>query len=177
MHTLLKQLMITLKIVPVVLILAACSRGVSEAPTGTPDAFVQASGIDEAPDTPSSTDTDMGSISGTLSYPSEVVPALDVYAFNIDDPNATFYTVSTDANQTTFTIRDVAPGTYHVVAYLADTPDAQFAGGYTAFVTCGLTVDCTDHTLIPVPVQAGVMAEDIAVQDWYAPDGTFPARP
>jgi hypothetical protein len=118
-----------------------------------------------------------GTIRGTLSYPSDGVPALDVYAIGINEMEGITYRTRTESGATTFTIRDVAPGDYHLVAYLADAPTATIAGGYTAAVECGLTFECTDHTLLPVTVAPGATVTDIAVRDWYAPDGSFPPRP
>lgn len=117
-----------------------------------------------------------GTITGNLGYPSEGVPAMRVYAIMIDDPN-TFYSVRTESGQMTFTIPGVTPGDYHVVAYLADPPEAQFAGGYTEFVRCGLSVECSDHSLIPVTVRVGETAGGVEVRDWYAPPEAFPPRP
>ncbi len=63
----------------------------------------------------------------------------------------------------------------YVVAYL-DAP-ADFAGGYTKFVLCGLAANCTDHSLIRVTVKSGETAGGVQVKDRYAQPGTFPKRP
>lgn len=117
-----------------------------------------------------------GTITGSLRYPSDGVPELLVYAIDTANPD-NFYTTRTESGATTFTIPDVEPGDYHVVAYLADAPDAGLAGGYSEMVPCGLTAECTDHTLIPVTVAAGETVEEVQVHDWYAPEGAFPPRP
>lgn len=128
--------------------------------------------------TPTSGETtaQAGTISGTLDYPSDGVPNLLVYAINTDNPDR-FYTTRTESGETNFTIIGVTPGDYYIVAYLEDAPDAGLVGGYTAAVACGLTVECTDHTLIPVSVAAGETTTGVDVRDWYAPAGTLPARP
>ncbi len=118
-----------------------------------------------------------GAIRGTLGYPSDGVPALDVYAIGINEMEGITYRTRTESGATTFTISDVAPGDYHLVAYLADAPTATIAGAYTAAVACGLTFECTDHTLLPVTVAPGETVTGIAVRDWYAPEGSFPPRP
>jgi hypothetical protein len=115
-----------------------------------------------------------GSISGTVGYPSEGIPALTVYAFKQGELS-TYYQVSTPANKNIFTISDVPAGTYLVVAYPQNT--SELAGGYTKAVPCGLLASCTDHSLIPVVVEAGKTASGVEVKDWYAPAGTFPAKP
>jgi len=113
-----------------------------------------------------------GTITGGLSYPSEGIPALRVVAFDLlsMDPATSIDTV---AGQSTYTL-PVPDGIYYVVAY---TLDGQHAGGYTAAVECGLSVDCTDHTLIPVPAAGGLAADGIDPGDWHAPEGTLPPAP
>jgi hypothetical protein len=114
-----------------------------------------------------------GSISGVLGYPASGIPPLEVYAISKDDAKK-FYFVKTALNQTTFTIKDVAPGVYVVVAY---SLDYKISGGWTKAVPCGLTVACKDNSLIPVTVKAGEETKGVEVKDWYAPPGTFPAPP
>jgi hypothetical protein len=63
-----------------------------------------------------------------------------------------------------------------LVAYVpGDAPD--WGGGYTAAVLCGLSVDCTDHGLLPVTVIAGQVTSGIDPTDWYAEPGAFPPNP
>lgn len=117
-----------------------------------------------------------GAISGSLSYPSESVPPMRVIAFRVD--NAAWFSVEVmDGGQ--FTLQDLPPGDYYVVAYLIDNSAIQgdFAGGYTSFVPCGMTVECMDHSLIPVSVSPGMTASGIDPGDWYAPENTFPPDP
>jgi hypothetical protein len=113
-----------------------------------------------------------GTITGNLSYPSEGIPPLRIVAFDLlsMDPAAS---VDTVAGQSTYSL-SVPDGIYYVVAY---TLDGRLAGGYTGAVECGLSVDCTDHALIPVPAAGGLAADGIDPGDWYAPEGTFPPAP
>jgi len=113
-----------------------------------------------------------GTVTGSLSYPSEGIPPLLVVAFNAlsMDPAAS---VDTVAGQSSYSI-PLPEGVYLIVAY---TLDGQIAGGYTAAVLCGLSVDCTDHELIAVPVAGGMAVDGIDPGDWYAPEGTFPPAP
>jgi hypothetical protein len=113
-----------------------------------------------------------GSVSGTLSYPSEFIPAMRVVAFSVGGFNYRY--VDTMQNQGTYQITGLPPGKYHVVAYVID---GSLAGGYTQMVLCGLSADCTDHSLIDVTVEAGKDTADINPGDWYAPEGTFPTMP
>ncbi|MFZ5809661.1 MAG: carboxypeptidase-like regulatory domain-containing protein [Chloroflexota bacterium] len=120
---------------------------------------------------PSSTEAPQtGSISGNLSYPSEFIPPLRVVAINTATNQA--YSVDTAMNQTTYQLDNLPAGSYFVIAYYQN-----LAGGYSQFVTCGLSVDCSDHTLIPVTVNAGEVTPNINPGDWYAPADAFPPNP
>lgn len=110
-----------------------------------------------------------GAITGNLSYPSEGIPPLKVVAFDVGTQTPVT-SVDTVAGQTTYSL-PVPPGIYFVVAY---TLDGQLAGGYTKAVQCGLSVECTDHSLLPVPAAHGIAMDGIDPADWYAPAGSFP---
>jgi len=96
---------------------------------------------------------------------------LTIFAIRIDNGFSTYYSIKTPADQFSYAI-EVDPGIYHVFAYRHD-----LAGGYTKYVTCGMGAYCSDHTLLPVVIKAGDTIQDINLLDWYAPAGTFPARP
>ena len=179
----------------VVLLAAACvpsaAQGTDAPATDTPDVNViveqtfaamtaqailtPSPALDAATRTPAITITPTpvpGSVSGALSYPSEFIPPLRVVAFNVNGLNYRY--VDTMQDQATYQITGLAPGVYHVVAYIMD---GSYAGGYTFAVPCGLSVDCADHSLIDVIVEAGKDTPDINPADWYAPEGTFPPMP
>lgn len=122
--------------------------------------------VGEQVDWPSDpTKASTGSISGDLGYPSEYIPPLRVVAFNVF--SSRYYYVDTLLNQRSYQISDLPVGTYNVVAYVREEgPD--FAGGYSQFVVCGMTTDCTDHRLIDVYVYAGSSVEDVDPIDFYA---------
>ena len=122
----------------------------------------------------------LGTVTGNLSFPSSFIPPQRVAFFSLIDGSISY--TDTSMNQGTYSI-DLPAGTYHVVAYpysagahTAGSPKLSDAGGYTQMVPCGLTADCTDHSLIPITVTAG---QTIMVNpgDWYAPEGTFPPYP
>jgi len=113
-----------------------------------------------------------GTIKGTLGYPAEGIPPLEVYALSTTD-NSKFFFIKTSQNQNSFEIEDVDPGTYYVLAY----SESNFAGGWTKAVPCGLSVDCNDHSLIEVEVIAGKTTSGVEIKDWYAPENFFPSRP
>ena len=126
-----------------------------------------------------STNTDhppTGSISGRLGFPSEYIPPLRVVAFDVETQS--YYYVDTLRNQTQYQITGLPPGTYHIVAYVRDEgPD--MAGAYSVFVTCGQTVDCTDHSLVPVDVLPGQETTGADPIDFYVlPDqADWPENP
>lgn len=118
-----------------------------------------------------------GGISGTLGYPSEGIPELSVYAFDSTNEKK-YFMIDTKVNQGQFTISDVDPGSYYVVAYVKTSKTGEvFGGGYTKAVACGLSVDCKDHSLIAVTVKSGETATGVEVKDWYAPENAFPKKP
>lgn len=118
-----------------------------------------------------------GEIKGTLGYPAEGIPELNVYAFDTSNEK-TYFMIDTKVNQDQFTISDVDPGNYYIVAYVkASKTGEAYGGGYTKAVSCGLSVNCLDHSLIAVTVKPGETATGVEVKDWYAPEGIFPKKP
>lgn len=116
-----------------------------------------------------------GQIKGVVGFPSEGVPPLDLYIVNADDPSRYYWApMGYDAGNI-FTMT-VGAGRYYVVAYHT-AEGGTMAGAYSEFSRCGLLVSCADHSLVIVDVPAGGSVEGVQVNDWYAPDGTFPARP
>jgi len=114
----------------------------------------------------------IGSITGSLSYPSEYIPPLRVFAFQVDSQN--YYFVDTAENQSTYQIDNLPTGYYRVVAYIQN---GKLAGGYTQAVPCGLSVACTNHELLEVSVNIGQVVTGIDPADWYAQEGAFPPAP
>ncbi len=113
----------------------------------------------------------IGSLSGQLTYPSEGIPALRVVAINLD--TGEYFFVDTVSNQNSYQIQNLPAGIYNVLAYT----DKGVAGGYSQAVLCGLSVECTDHTLIDITIRAGQDTPNVNPQDWYAPEGEFPSDP
>jgi len=124
----------------------------------------------EVPVQPPAVET--GSIAGSLSYPSEFIPSMQIVAFNVN--TADWFLLTTAEGSGSFQIDNLPAGQYFIVSYLVGD---DYGGGYTAAVPCGLSVDCTDHSLLPVDVLAGQVTSGINPGDWYAPEGTFPDNP
>jgi len=110
------------------------------------------------------TKEETGGIRGGLGYPSEYIPPLRVVAFDVFSQDYSY--VDTQRNQDSYEIADLPPGTYHVVAYVREE-GPELAGGYSYFVTCGMTVNCTNHNLVDVNVYAGQVAEGVDPVDFY----------
>ncbi|MBL8050358.1 MAG: carboxypeptidase regulatory-like domain-containing protein [Anaerolineales bacterium] len=168
----------------VTLLVAACSPAPAE-PTQDVEVIVQATfqaltlqAIQDAQptSTPQSAvivePTATGSIAGQLSYPSNFIPSQTVVAF--DANSSAYYYVVTNENQSTYQIDNLPPGNYYVVAYLQD---GTLSAGYSQAVLCGLSVECTDNSLVSVAVTSGQVTNGVNPQDWYAPPGSFPANP
>lgn len=118
-----------------------------------------------------------GGIAGQLRYPADSLPAMYVTAYQVG--SQTYQFVITNPGQGSYEIDGLAPGTYHVIAYTIGGGGFPIglAGGYTQAVPCGLGVNCTDHLLIGVQVEAGQTASGVVPDDWYAPQGTFQPFP
>lgn len=119
---------------------------------------------------PLNTPTKFGSISGNLTYPSEMIPAMQIVVFKKD--SSEFKLVDTSQGQSTYQIDNISPGIYQVVAYYKG-----LTAGYSRAVSCGLSVNCTDHRLVDVVIKAGILVKNINPTDWYAPPGTYPSMP
>jgi hypothetical protein len=118
---------------------------------------------------------DSGKISGKLSYPGGSIPPLRIVAFNTE--TSEFFTVEVNG-QEDFTIDKVPAGYYQLVAYLIDTREADVqSAGYTKAVECGLSAQCTDHSLITFEVSPEHNIGGINPADWSAPVGFFPSDP
>jgi hypothetical protein len=124
------------------------------------------------PPDPSAPAPAFGSISGQLSYPSEGIPPLRVVAFNLG--TGQYYFIDTVQNQGSYKIENLPAGIYHVVAYV---PGNDNSGGYSQAVPCGLSVACSNHSLIDVQVFPGQESTGVNPGDWYAPPGSFPPNP
>jgi hypothetical protein len=124
---------------------------------------------------PGETQSATGSIEGSIGYPSEEIPAMHIYAIALDGGGPA-RKVETSRAQTSFSIPNLPPGRYHVIAYPVGEGDAGMTGGWTNFVTCGMTAQCLQHDLLPVTVVAGKATAGIRIEDWYANPGSFPTE-
>jgi hypothetical protein len=119
----------------------------------------------------------MGTVSGQeLMFPASAMPALRIAFINLDGSLQAY--TDTAPGQNHYTI-ELPVGSYTVVAYsIAGNGFIEgTAGGFTPAVACGLNIDCTDHSLIPITITAGLTLEGINPNDYYAPENSFPPMP
>jgi hypothetical protein len=136
-----------------------------------------------------------GSIEGVVGYPADLLLAQAVYAVATD--GSRYYYVETigfgrpfsrdDPERGAYRLLGVAPGEYFVLTAVRDLADPRMASGtpkarhfdaaYTKSVQCGLTVSCTDHSLVPVHVSPGATVIGIDPGDWYVNNANYPVIP
>jgi hypothetical protein len=155
------------------------NRPVPTLPSGQLDATMAAlQNLAATQSVPSSKPTGLlatASISGKLAYPGETIPPMRVVAF--DMTNGAFYVAEVHSSGL-YQIIHLPAGAYHVVAYpITKTGTSALSGGYSQAVPCGLSVNCTDHSLIVIKIAVGAQVNGIDPDDFYAPAGTYPPDP
>lgn len=134
---------------------------VFDIPTSTPEPLRASDSSTTANSMPT------GSITGSLSFPSEGIPDMEVCA----EDSMTAKTYCTDElledaqyqNGMGYRL-DVPAGQYTVYAKL---PNDSYKSYYSEFVTCGLNANCPSHKPITVKVTAGNTTSKVDPQDWY----------
>ena len=112
-----------------------------------------------------------GTIVGTVSFPSQVVPSMTVYASDLD--TSRIHTVQLARGQANFSV-EVPPGRYLVFLAPNEPGAPDVYGAFTRYSQCAPhTVDdgaCEDHALIPVAVTAKAPHAAVTIDDWYLTD-------
>ena len=113
-----------------------------------------------------------GTVKGALCYPSDYIPAMNVYLKN-KETNKT-YSLVIKEKQKTFKFKKILEGNYVAFAHTMEETNIDFnnksskaSGGYTHAVPCGLTVNCNNHTLINFKVNNGKTTKAVDICDWY----------
>ena len=113
-----------------------------------------------------------GVVQGKLCFPSEYVPAMNVYLKSTGSDRV--YKLVSKQNQQAFIFKKIPEGNYVAFAYTQESTSldlnnkkSKASGGFTQFVPCGLSVDCKDHTLISFKVNKGKTTDAISICDWY----------
>ncbi len=116
-----------------------------------------------------------GTIEGSLSYPSEFIPEMEVCAENIETEEefCTYEQIEDQKYIYGYGYKiEVPEGNYQVFARLTDVAEddayADYKAYYSDFVTCGLEYDCPSHNPITVEVSAGETVAGVDPHDWYA---------
>jgi hypothetical protein len=159
------------------LILAACSfptpQPTPQAGDGLATSVAETlTQVSEDAPAPAGTTSTAGTVSGRICYPSEPpLPPLTIYFQEVSTQDVTELS-HTDGTGRYTTI--LPPGTYVAYAW-----NFEYGGGgtYSEAVPCGLSVDCTDHTLIEFMVPPGGVVNDIDICDWYGGPGSVPTPP
>ncbi len=117
-----------------------------------------------------------GVIEGSLSYPSEFIPDdMTICAENLATKK--IYCTNKHINARKYRYKEgykltVPPGEYHVFAQLPDPArhgadySKDYRAYYSKFVTCGMSVECKDHTPIVVTVKSGATTSGVDPWDW-----------
>lgn len=167
---------LTLFIVVFALLLAGCSQTPTETQTNlTPASTSEAAGTDptEMSAYPGPQDaTGVGIVEGTVCYPSEQIPAMSLRF--VEEATGTLHSILQPAGQATFNF-ELPAGIYTAYAFALDTPG--IAGLYSQAVPCGLSAECTDHSLISFAITAGQVNNEVQICDWYAPLEALPGYP
>ncbi len=111
-----------------------------------------------------------GTIEGVLVFPSQVVPAMTVYASELD--SARVHTARLARGQANFTI-EVPPGRYLLFLAPNEPGAPDIYGAYTRYSLCAphaVDGQCEDHTLMPVVVGSKAARVAVAIDDWYLTD-------
>jgi hypothetical protein len=124
------------------------------------------------PPTPVSTPTPvpptLGTVTGAICYPSEGIPPMDLYFLEVNTLVVSAFP-HLDGSASYAVVLD--PGTYVAYAY---PQGLSIGGSYSEAVLCGLTVNCTDHSLVEFDVFVGQTTSDIDICDWYGDPGDVP---
>ena len=113
---------------------------------------------------------DTGIVTGKICFPSEFIPSMTAYFQN--DVTGAITEMQIDENQTNYTF-ELEPGNYIVFAYPQEGA-TSLGGMYSEAVSCGLSVECTDHTPLVFTILPGETTEGIDICDWYAQDQVPP---
>lgn len=116
--------------------------------------------------------TTTGAVKGTVCYPSDYIPAMNVYLKNKETSKT--YSLLIKENQQSFKFKKIQEGNYIAFAYTTteimtnfNNKSSKASGGYTHAVPCGLTVNCNNHSLINFKVYNGKTTKAIQICDWY----------
>jgi hypothetical protein len=114
-----------------------------------------------------------GTVSGKVCFPSEPpLPEMTLYFQDLSSGEV----ISISHTDGTGTYEaELPPATY--VAYAWRDEDFTVGGSYSQAVPCGLSVECSDHSLISFAVEPAGATAGIDICDWYGIPGDVPLPP
>ncbi len=140
--------------------LPAITEAITPAPTIIP--------VTQALTSTTSTSNQKGTIEGSLSYPSEMLPEnMEVCAENVEAQQTICTTEKIKDKKYTYGTGyklQVPAGNYFVYARI---PKNDYTAYYDEFVTCGLQASCPSHKPIEIEVKANQTTSKVDPQDWY----------
>jgi hypothetical protein len=111
-----------------------------------------------------------GAIEGVVTFPTQLVPSMTVYASDLDTSRV--HSVHLLRGQVSFTVV-VPPGRYLVFSAPNETGAPNIYGAYTQYSLCAphdIDGKCEDHTLVAVTVTAKAPRAAVTIDDWYLTD-------
>jgi hypothetical protein len=111
-----------------------------------------------------------GTVEGSVTFPSQFVPSMTVYAASVDDSRV--YSVRLRRGQTNFMVK-LPPGRYLVFLAPNEPGAPDIYGAYTQYSLCAArdgNAKCEDHALVPVAVTAKAPHAAVSIDDWYLTD-------
>jgi hypothetical protein len=111
-----------------------------------------------------------GSIEGSLTFPSQFVPSMTAYAFELD--SARIRSVLLTPGQAGFRI-EVPAGRYQVFLAPNEPGAPNIYGAYTLYSLCSeheSAAGCDDHNLVTVTISPKTPRAAVKVDDWYLSD-------
>jgi hypothetical protein len=110
-----------------------------------------------------------GTIEGSISFPSQFVPPLTVYAAEID--TARIHAKPLPRGRANFAL-EVPPGRYLVFLVPNETGAPRIYGAHTQYGRCAPQSEgqCEDHALLTVTVSSKAAHPAVSIDDWYLTD-------
>jgi hypothetical protein len=111
-----------------------------------------------------------GTIEGAVTFPSQLVPSMTVYASELD--TARVHKVRLARGQASFSV-EVPPGRYLVFLAPNEPGAPDIYGAYTRYSLCAshdIDAQCADHALVPVTITAKAPRAAVTIDDWYLTD-------
>jgi hypothetical protein len=111
-----------------------------------------------------------GAITGTVTFPTQLVPSMTVYVSDLDSPRVR--SVQLARGQANFTV--AVPSGRYLVFLAPNEPGApNIYGAYTQYSLCAphdADGKCADHALVSVAVTPRAPRASVIIDDWYLTD-------